>query len=175
MLSTILAASKRFETLLYALVIVGAGILMLMVVGVSLDVVLRNTINRTIPAILECTEFALYGTTLLAGPYLLNKGQHIRMELVLTMLPPQKAWWLELFADVCGFLVSVVFAIYAIQVTVRSFAGNWMTTKTLVFPEWWLLAPLPIGIALVAVEFLFRIARLFGSGRSARSEATSLA
>lgn len=175
MLSTILAASKRFETILYVLVLVAAAILMLMVVGVSLDVVLRNTINRSVPAILEFTEFALYGMTLLAGPYLLNRGQHIRMELVLTMLPPTKAWWLELLADLCGLMVSVIFTIYAIEVTVRSYNDNWVTTKTLVFPEWWLLTPLPMGIALVAIEFLFRIARLLESDRTRRSEATSLA
>ncbi|TMJ43522.1 MAG: hypothetical protein E6G86_07050 [Alphaproteobacteria bacterium] len=49
-----------------------------------------------------------------------------------------------------------------------------ITIKNLVFPEWWLLAPLPATFALLAVEFVFRFDRLLKGERTRRIEATSV-
>ena len=49
-----------------------------------------------------------------------------------------------------------------------------ITIKNLVFPEWWLLAPLPITFALLAIEFVFRFQRLMAGERARRVEATSV-
>jgi hypothetical protein len=43
-----------------------------------------------------------------------------------------------------------------------------------VFPEWWLLAPLPLCFALLTIEFVFRFQRLLASPRTRRHEATSV-
>ena len=49
-----------------------------------------------------------------------------------------------------------------------------ITIKNLVFPEWWLLAPLPVCFVLLAIEFVFRFRRLI-TNREKREEATSVA
>ena len=49
-----------------------------------------------------------------------------------------------------------------------------ITIKNLVFPEWWLLAPLPVCFILLAIEFVFRFHRLI-LNREKREEATSVA
>ena len=46
-----------------------------------------------------------------------------------------------------------------------------MIIKTLVMPEWWLLAPLPVGFALLAIEVLFRMHRLYAGERGPRDDA----
>jgi len=35
-----------------------------------------------------------------------------------------------------------------------------LSIKTLIMPEWWLLAPMPLAFALLSIEFLFRMHRL---------------
>ena len=47
--------------------------------------------------------------------------------------------------------------------------------KTLVMPEWWFLAPLPICFALLAIEFVFRMRRLRGAAVGPRDDAVSAA
>ena len=49
-----------------------------------------------------------------------------------------------------------------------------ITIKNLVFPEWWLLAPLPAAFLFLAIEFIFRFHRLMGGERTRRIEATSV-
>ena len=49
---------------------------------------------------------------------------------------------------------------YGLKMTIDSAALGSITIKNLVFPEWWLLWPLPVCFALLAAEFVFRFDRL---------------
>jgi TRAP-type transport system small permease protein len=40
-------------------------------------------------------------------------------------------------------------------------------------PEWWLLAPIPLAFALLAIEFVFRMHRLALAERRPRDDAVS--
>jgi TRAP-type C4-dicarboxylate transport system permease small subunit len=53
-------------------------------------------------------------------------------------------------------------------------AINAMVVKTLALPEWWLLAPMQVCFVLLAIEVLFRMARLAGE-RGPREDAVSVA
>jgi TRAP-type C4-dicarboxylate transport system permease small subunit len=59
--------------------------------------------------------------------------------------------------------------------TVDSWMSQSLTIKNLVFPEWWLLAPLPFVFGLLTIEFCFRLQRLFDGERKPRQESTSAA
>ena len=48
---------------------------------------------------------------------------------------------------------------YGIKMTIDSASLGSITIKNLVFPEWWLLWPLPVCFALLAAEFVFRFDR----------------
>jgi len=46
-----------------------------------------------------------------------------------------------------------------------------MSVKTLVMPEWWLLAPAAAAFLLLAIEMLFRMRRLYLGERAPRDDA----
>ena len=56
-----------------------------------------------------------------------------------------------------------------------SYQSGSVSIKTLVLPEWWLLAPMPVAFALFAIEFVFRMHRLGTGPRGPRDEAVSAA
>jgi len=166
--------SILFGRLLNALAIVAALTLLAMVVLVSADIVLRNLTRAGFPFANEVSEYALYVITLLTAPWLLRRGQHVRIDLVLTLVPPRAAWLMEAVADILGFAVCLVMMCYGIKIAVESAVLGSITIKNLVFPEWWLLWPLPVCFALLAIEFVFRFDRLIRSERGRRIEATSV-
>jgi len=166
--------STFFGQLLNALAIVAALTLLAMVVLVSADIALRNLTRAGFPWANEVSEYALYVITLLTAPWLLRRGQHVRIDLVLTLVPARAAWLMEAAADILGFAVCLVMLRYGIKIAVESAALGSITIKNLVFPEWWLLWPLPLCFALLAIEFVFRFDRLIRSERGRRVEATSV-
>jgi TRAP-type transport system small permease protein len=105
---------------------------------------------------------------------LLRRGQHVRIDLILNFVPSRLAWLMEAMGDIVGFLVCLVLVRYGLDMMLASLRLNALTIKNLVFPEWWLLWPLPVVFALLAVEFVFRFCRLLGSAATRRHEATSV-
>jgi TRAP-type transport system small permease protein len=152
----------------------GAGILLLfMTVMIGADVLLRNIGAGGIPPSNELSEDSLYLITLLAAPGLLRKGQHIRIDIVLRALPERVGWLLEWVGDVIGLVCCLIFVWYGASVAAASFFDGAVSIKTLVLPEWWLLAPMPVAFALLALEFVFRMRRLTLAERRPREDAVS--
>jgi TRAP-type C4-dicarboxylate transport system permease small subunit len=165
--------SAIFGRLLDALAAFAALTLLAMVVLVTADIVLRNFARFGFVWSTEVSEYALYLITLLVAPWLLRRGQHIRVDLVLGLLPARVAWMVEAASDIIGLAVSLILLRYGCVMTYDSWRIGSITIKNLIFAEWWLLAPLPIAFALLAVEFVFRFHRLLGE-RTLRHEATSV-
>jgi len=165
--------SQFFGRLFDALALAAALTLFAMVVLVTADIVLRNIVGGGFSWSNEVSEYALYLMTLLTAPWLLRRGRHIRLDLILVMLPDRVAWLLEAASDLAGFTVSLILVRYGFAMAYDSWRIGAITIKNLVFPEWWLLAPLPVAFVLIAVEFVFRFHRLLGE-RTRRAEATSV-
>ena len=165
--------SRLQQHLLNAMMGLSCVLVMAMMLIITGDVVLRNLAFRGIPWSNEVSEDILYLVTLMTGPWLLRQGRHIRVDILLRALPARRAWQLEWVGDVLGLACCLYFVWYGAKVTIASYLTAAVSIKTLVVPEWWLLAPLPVTFLLFAVEFVFRIHRLGHGERAARSEAVS--
>jgi TRAP-type transport system small permease protein len=170
----VIRLSNLFGRLLDGLAALAALLLLAMVVLTTGDIVLRNLARGGFAWANEVSEYALYLMTLLTAPWLLRRAQHVRLDLLLIVVPPRLAWLMELAGDVVGLTVSLALVRYGFTMTHESLRLGSITIKNLVFLEWWLLAPLPITFALIAVEFVFRLHRLAGGERGRRREATSV-
>src|SRR5215204_7532579 len=94
--------SDAFGRLLNVLAILAALTLLAMVIMVTADIVLRNFTRTGFPWANEVSEYALYVITLLTAPWLLRRGQHVRIDMFLVIVPPRLAWMMEAVADILG-------------------------------------------------------------------------
>jgi TRAP-type transport system small permease protein len=167
--------SEIYGRLLDALVVAACVLLLLMTVMIGADVVSRNLGGGGVSVSNELSEDILYLMTLLVAPWLLRQGQHIRVDIILRALPVRVAWLLEWFGDLVGFFCCLYFVWYGWLNTVASYNAGSINIKTLVTPEWWTLAPLSLGFALLAIEFIFRMHRLALAEIGLREDAVSAA
>jgi TRAP-type transport system small permease protein len=165
--------ARWYGRLLDAMLTTAGLMLLAMTVMIGADVLLRNIGAGGIPPSNELSEDGLYLITLLAAPGLLRQGQHIRIDIVLRVLPPRLGWLLEWLGDIVGLLCCLFFVWYGTSVAAASFADGSVSIKTLVMPEWPLLAPMPVAFALLAIEFGFRMQRLAAAERRPRDDAVS--
>ena len=166
--------SESCERLFAAFAFLAALLLFAMVALTTADIIMRNMLRVGFPWANEVTEYALYLTTLFTAPWLLRRGQHVRIDMALVLVPPRVAWLIEAADDIVGLAASLVLVWYGTIMTAQSARLGSLTIKNLVFPEWWLLAPLPICFALLALEFVLRFHRLMNAPRTRRIEATSV-
>jgi TRAP-type C4-dicarboxylate transport system permease small subunit len=167
--------SHWYGRLLDALLLLACLLLLIMTLLIGADVLLRNIGLGGIAPSNEISEDIIYLLTLLAAPGLLRQGQHIRVDVVLRALPAKVGWLLEWLSDILGVICCLYFVWYGWRVVEASFKSGALSIKTLIMPEWWLLAPMPLTFVLLSVEFLFRMHRLALSERRPRDDAVSAA
>lgn len=171
--------SSAYGRLLSSLALVGCAILLAMMFIIVGDVALRNLAIPGLPQGLawsnEISELMLYLITMSVAPWLLRQGQHIRVDIMLQAIPARLAWRLEWLGDLIGFACCIVMAWYGTQAAWSSYASGAVNIKTLVTPEWWALAPLPLVFFLLAIEMVFRMIRLQRGPRGPRHDAVSAA
>jgi TRAP-type C4-dicarboxylate transport system permease small subunit len=170
-------AASAFGKLLEVLALLGCAVIFLMTLMICADVLFRNV--RLVPGVYgiawanEVSEAMLYLLTVLVAPWLLRQGQHIRVDIVLRAVPPRMGWYFEWIADVLGLACCLMIAWYGARATLASFNAGSLSVKTLITPEWWMLAPLPVAFLLLAVEMGFRMRRLHLGARAPRDDAVS--
>jgi TRAP-type C4-dicarboxylate transport system permease small subunit len=153
--------------------LLASAMVLIMTLLIGADVGLRNAGLGGVAWSNEASEYMLYLITLLSAPWLLRQGKHIRIDIVLRALPPRVGWALEWVGDLLGLLCSLYFVWYGIKVLAASYLAGSISIKTLIIPEWWLLAPMPLAFVAVSIEFAFRMHRLAKAERAPRSDAVS--
>ena len=173
------ALEARFGVLIEGLALLASAALLAMVAIICADVLTRNVAIPGMPRGVawsnEVSELLLYAITLLAAPWLLREGRHIRVDIVLRVLPRRTAYACEWIADALGLVSCLWMVVYGGSATWKSAQSSALSIKTLVMPEWWFLAPLPICFALLAIEFVFRMRRLAHAEVGPRDDAVSAA
>lgn len=165
--------SQAYGRILDGLMLAACLLLLAMTLLIGADVFTRNLGLGGVAWSGEVSEDILYLLTLMAAPWLLRQGQHIRVDILLRALPARIGWLLEWVGDVLGLACSLYFVWYGWKVLAASYQAGAITIKTLVTPEWWLLAPLPLAFGLFAIEFIFRMHRLGRAERAPRTDAVS--
>jgi len=133
-------------------VIVGA-----MALAVTFDVVARNLGWGNTGWVVELTEYSLPVATLLVAPYLLYRNEHVRLDVMLVLLPKRASLVLDRFASVLGMMICAIFVWFSIKLIFDSARLGSMVVKTLSIPEWWQYALIPVSFTLLAIEFARRL------------------
>lgn len=126
---------------------------------IALDVALRNLAGIGFPWLIDAIEYGLFAGTFLAAPWVLREGAHVRVDIVVSALPPRGAALIETIADLIGLAVCLILLWYGVKVTLTAQALGSMVLKSIIFPEWRALAVVPLSSLLLAVEFILRLGR----------------
>ncbi|OAI52991.1 C4-dicarboxylate ABC transporter permease [Betaproteobacteria bacterium SCGC AG-212-J23] len=168
---------RAYGRLLEVFAAAACALILGMTLMICADVLLRNV--RVVPGLAglawanEISEAMLFLVTLLTAPWLLRRGQHIRVDIVLRAVPPRVGWFFEWAVDLLGLGCCAIIAWYSARAALASFMAGSLSIKTLVTPEWWLLSVLPVAFACLTLEMLFRMRRLWLAERAPRDDAVS--
>lgn len=168
---------RAYGRVLEALALAGCALILAMTLMICADVFLRNV--RVVPGLVglawsnEVSEGMLYLVTLLTAPWLLRRGQHIRVDIVLRAVPKAVGWAFEWIVDLLGLACCAVITYYGARAALASYQAGSLSIKTLITPEWWLLSVLPVAFLALTVEMVFRMRRLWLGERAPREDAVS--
>ena len=122
-------------------------------VMIVFDVTARNLGFQPPPHTLTLTEYALLYTTLLGAPWLVRIRGHVYIELVTAAVSPGVRAVMSRIVSAGCVVVCLVMAWYAFDVTLSDYQRGTDDIRSFDMPRWLLLAAMPIGFGLMAIEF----------------------
>ena len=148
---------RAYTVLLQGCAWVAAVVVGAMALAVTFDVLARNLGWGNTGWVVELTEYSLPVATLLVAPYLLYRNEHVRLDVMLVLLPKRASLVLDRFASVLGMMICAIFVWFSIKLIFDSARLGSMVVKTLSIPEWWQYALIPVSFTLLAIEFARRL------------------
>lgn len=152
-------AEKAFDAVLAGIGVAVAAIVVVFCLSMCLDWAIKTAGYRGIPWLREVIEYLLYTGVILGAPWALRQGAHVRVDLVLTMLPPRGTRFLERALDAVGLLLCLALGWLGFQLALQLFAENSIVRKTITVQRWIFQAILVASMLLCVLEYAFRLLR----------------
>lgn len=150
------AAFEKLNSIIAACVAASIGAF---VVLASLDLFLRKLRWGSLEWLHEGAEYGLYVGVFLSASWVLSKGAHVRVDIVLAALPPRAAIGLERAMDLAGALLCALMSYLGAKGTTTAFVFGSLPDKDLRIPNWYMLLVFSVSFALLTIEFLLRYRR----------------
>lgn len=143
-----------YETLLFSLFSLGAGILALITLLILYDVIARNIGLPSFTHTLALTEYGLYYVTLLGAPWLVRIKRHVYMQLITAVTPAPIRPYISKLCYLLCIITCGLICYYAGQVTVETWLRGDREVRSFDMPRWLIFVVMPISFALLTVEFV---------------------
>lgn len=151
---TWLLISKAYVKLLNLLNFISLILIFFMAFWMCSDVLARAAFNRPFPGTSEVVKSLLPAIVFLSLAYALRHGRHVRVEIILDLLPPKVREGLNSFAYLCGFIVFLAISFYGWDAAwqgwlVREYEG--VQLKVPIYPIRFICV---LGAGLFSLQFL---------------------
>lgn len=137
------------------LILLAAVLLVFIMLGVIVDVILRQ-VGFALVWMFEITEYCLLFITFLGAAWLLRREGHVRMDLVLDRLNPGIQSRLSIITSILGAITCLVIAWYSGRATLEYFQLGYTLNTELRPPQAPIMAIIPVGYFLLFIQFLRR-------------------
>ena len=137
----------------------GAALLFMVAAIICFEVTIRWLGGESQLWVIEVSEYTLLFITFLGAPYLLEKNMHVVMDLVYDTLSFTARRIMRMFNATIGFVLCLVLTVVGVSVVIEQFELGVRQVTVMRPKSWWITAALPVGMGLMAVQFLDQIIR----------------
>jgi TRAP-type C4-dicarboxylate transport system permease small subunit len=156
--------------LVVEVVVVLAGILLwVQMIIVNIEVVARY-FGRPTTWVTEVSSLLILWIPFMATAWVLKNEGHVRMDLILDRFSPSTQAMVNCITSLVGVVVMFVVAIAGVMTTIDSI--GYRTPTTLMLPKAPLIAIIPVGSFMFAIQFFLRAVINFNKWKAAKSGGT---
>jgi len=160
-----------FNCFIFFLASLSAVLIALYAVLIPLNLFLIKTQLGNIFWIYEVVEYSLYVGAFIGAPWVLQKGAHVRIDVLLQALPKSAATRLDHFINLFGSALCLFLCFYGVRATCAEFQDGTMPDKVIQIKNWYMMAVFALSFFLLSIEFLLRFRRMAAREKDVASEA----
>jgi TRAP-type C4-dicarboxylate transport system permease small subunit len=101
----------------------------------------------------EVCEYILFAIAFLGAPWLLKKGGHVSIDIMVAQMSPKTQSYLGLFSKAMGVFISAIVCGFSMATSWDSYVSGVVVIKTLSVPKYYFLMLIALGYFLLLIEF----------------------
>lgn len=158
--------ARHFVRVVEALSRVG-GFLSALLLLASMAVVCQMILMRYVfrAATIWQTEAVVFSATaaiFVGAPYVLLRKGHVGVDVIETVVSTRAGLWLKRIGAFLGLVFCLVMTVATWIHFHEAWEGDWTTPSVAAVPLWMPLAPMLAGFALLCLQYVAEILKLFG-------------
>lgn len=142
-----------YNRLIAALAIAAGVVIAVFCIAIIVDVVTAALGFRPPIWVGAGTEYSMLYLTLLSAPWLLRQKGHVAISGLRNLLAPKPRRVLERATYLLALIVMLILTYFGTVLTWETLLSGDLDIRSFEFPRWLVYLPMPIGFALLAVEF----------------------
>ena len=142
-----------FDWIIDGMAFVAGILLVATVLIVCIEVCMRYFFQKPQVWTVEVCEYILFSIAFLGAPWLLKKGGHVSVDVVIEHLGSKSQDRLRLLSMVTGVLISAIICWFSLATAWDCYKSGVLVTKTLTIPKHYFLMLIFLGYFLLLVEF----------------------
>ena len=146
--------SAGFDRTIGSLAVLAASLIVLLMVGVSINVVMRYFFSKPIMGMEEVTEYFLLWLTFLGTAWVLRRGKHVRIDFLVDRLNPKAQAVLGVILSTIAAVVFFFIVWYGAQACVEYIQRDVYLPQVLRPRKGIVWAIIPVGSFILAIQFL---------------------
>jgi len=162
---------RTFLDRLYLASGITASLFLILILLLILSQMIARWTGAVVTGAPDYTGYAMAASSCLALPYALNRGNHIRVSLLLNVLGRFRRFG-EIWCFAVGSYLAVFFAYYAIKSTRESYRFNDISQGQDAWPIWVPQTFMCIGVVIFAIAFIDHLSALLFVGQHRIEEET---
>lgn len=136
------------------LAVVIAVILVFMTLSIGYAIFVR-AVNLPGPVwIVQFNEYAMLFATFLGSSWLLSKGRHVSVDLLVSRFSPRTQQFFALVHSLLGMGLCATLCWYGAATTIENFQRNVINVQAVDVPMAYVIFVIPLGFFLLVVQFL---------------------
>ncbi|MDQ2091806.1 TRAP transporter small permease [Marimonas arenosa] len=148
-----IAVTRAYSALLYAMAVVAGATLVWLMVSVIVSVLMRNLGLQPFAWLFTSAEYGLLYMTMLGAPWLVREKGHVHIELVTAALPARLRRGLSRLVAAACVAVCVILTWKGADLFLTNIERGDYDVRAYYFPRWLLTIAFPLSFGLMAVEF----------------------
>jgi C4-dicarboxylate transporter DctQ subunit len=145
---------RGFDHFIAALASIGGALVLGMMFLMVIEVVTRYFLKNPPTWALEVNSYIQFGMAFLGTAWLLKIRKHITVDVVIENINPKAQIWLNIITSILGALILITITIFSTLSTIDHAQRGALVWQVLRFQKFILLAFIPFGCFLTAVQFI---------------------
>lgn len=155
--------SRAFERLAGVLAAIAGLMILGMSFWITYDVLARYFFDIASPWAFDISEYSLVWITFLSAPWVLLQDRHVRIELLIDVLPTRFQRAFGIIASAVAIGVCLILAWRTGLAAVQYYENHVMMPRIWRIPRIWPYCIVPVGSGLLAIALMIRLCRYLGA------------